>query len=556
MVNINHHRWKGDEGMIDWDVKSYYAYLPAAFIYHDLSLDFIDKNPQKFGKWIWPIPTPNGKRGIITSMGLSVMYAPFFFMAHIAATLSPVYEADGYSLPYHFALGFSTFFYFIIALFFLRKILLKYFSERIAALTMFTIGAGTNLFFYVTYAAPMPHGYNFALFILFIYYLIKWHKSINLTHTIVLGLIAGLITLIRPTNIIIVILIPLFGVNSMQSFKDLNNRLLKHWAYVALMMLAFVIVWIPQFAYWYYLSGKIFYFSYGEAGGKFFFNNPQFFNVLLSYRKGWYVYTPLMLLATLGIYNLFKQKNHFALGTSIFLVLNVYIISSWWCWWYGGGFGMRPMIDSYGLMAIPLAALLHDAGRIKWLKAGITVVVFLLILFNLFQIKQYRNQSIHYWWMNKEAYWTNFLKIKPTCKYWQVITIPNYLKAHDGIYEAIPAYERRRVVTDEMLVQKVMNVNTENIPLLDSLRTAIADESVSSDTLLLNYAEEIVQSKQAGDYFQMLKIEFYLNEIKHCASWKKEVEKKAKKRKITFEAMAQIEAERVYQSYCEKYDQQ
>ena len=45
-VNFNHHNYSGDEGVIKWDVKSYYAYLPATFIYNDLSLDFIDEYPE------------------------------------------------------------------------------------------------------------------------------------------------------------------------------------------------------------------------------------------------------------------------------------------------------------------------------------------------------------------------------------------------------------------------------------------------------------------------------------------------------------------------------
>ncbi len=35
-------------GYIQWDVISYYAYLPAAFIYKDLSLKFVDDLPKDF----------------------------------------------------------------------------------------------------------------------------------------------------------------------------------------------------------------------------------------------------------------------------------------------------------------------------------------------------------------------------------------------------------------------------------------------------------------------------------------------------------------------------
>ena len=44
------------------------------------------------------------------------------------------------------------------------------------------------------------------------------------------------------------------------------------------------------------------------------------------------------------------------------------------------------------------------------------------------------SSAIHYWWMNKEAYWETFLKLRPTARYWEVITIPDYNKAREGIY--------------------------------------------------------------------------------------------------------------------------
>ena len=67
-----------------------------------------------------------------------------------------------------------------------------------------------------------------------------------------------------------------------------------------------------------------------------------------------------MLFAVAGIFYLPRYIKGVTLGISVFLVLNVYIIFSWWSWWYGGSFGARPMIDSYGILAIPLAAMIEQ----------------------------------------------------------------------------------------------------------------------------------------------------------------------------------------------------
>ena len=61
LINFSHHRWQQEDKIIEWDIKSYYAYLPATFIYQDLSLDFIHDESGKFKDLIWPIETPEEK---------------------------------------------------------------------------------------------------------------------------------------------------------------------------------------------------------------------------------------------------------------------------------------------------------------------------------------------------------------------------------------------------------------------------------------------------------------------------------------------------------------
>ena len=55
LINFSHHRWQQEDKIIEWDIKSYYAYLPATFIYQDLSLDFINDESGKFKDLIWHI---------------------------------------------------------------------------------------------------------------------------------------------------------------------------------------------------------------------------------------------------------------------------------------------------------------------------------------------------------------------------------------------------------------------------------------------------------------------------------------------------------------------
>jgi hypothetical protein len=407
--------------VIEWDIISYYAYLPAVFIHHDLDFEFRVKNIEKYGELIWPVRSPIGKNTIITSMGMSILYAPFFFLGHIFALLGP-WEADGYSLPYRFALSFSVFFYLIPGFIFLAKILRRYFDEKVTAFTLIAVLLGTNLLYYATDEGPMSHAYNFALITLFIWATIKFYDKPGLTKIILTGALAGLITLVRPTNILVLLIFFLWDIRNWHELQQRFGFFLKRYYWILLMASAFILVWVPQMIYWHWATGQIFFFSYGLKHDRFYFDNPQIFNILLSYKKGWFVYTPIMLFAIAGLFTLPHKLKGLILPLTLLLILNIYILSSWSAWWFGGSFGLRAFIDIYGLMAIPLAAFLHYAFQQKKpRRLLLTGVLMLLILFNLFQTWQYRKGLIHYELMNKEAYWANFLRTSHGPGFWEAL---------------------------------------------------------------------------------------------------------------------------------------
>ncbi|MGB4205796.1 MAG: hypothetical protein WBJ84_09300 [Bacteroidales bacterium] len=421
LTNYKHSYYNNPERVIEWDVKSYYAYLPVFFIYHDPMLKFRDEDPEKFGNLIWPIYLETGKPTMIYSIGMSVLYSPFFFAAHAVALLTD-YEADGYSTPYRFALTFSAFFYLWIGLIFLTRILRKYFKDQIISIVLLVLVFGTNMYYYSTYEAPMTHIGNFAMITAFIWLTIRFYEKPTLKAIILPGLLAGLITLVRPSNIIVLVLFFLWDIKSFNDFKNRILFFLKRFHWVALMAFLFVLVWVPQFVYWHWVSGKIFFNAYTLRNETFSFDNPQIFNILFSYRKGWLIYTPLMILSIAGIFLLPRRIPGLLLSLVLFSVLNIYILSSWWSWWYGGSFGLRSFIDSYGLMAIPLACLTEFAlQKKKFFKYAYLTLITLILSLNQFQTWQYKSGLIHFDAMNKATYWGIFFRTHGTERYWNIL---------------------------------------------------------------------------------------------------------------------------------------
>ena len=184
-INKNYGYWRHDNKIIVWDVVNYYSYLPATFIYKDIRLQEAYKYKEGEEFLFWPKEIENGNNLIKTSMGASVMYSPFFFLAHEYAKQFN-FEANGYSEPYRFALILSSVIYLFIGLITLRKILKIYFSEITAGLVLLAVLAGTNVFWYSTSVPAYPHTQSFMLISLFVLFTIKWHENKNIKYSVII----------------------------------------------------------------------------------------------------------------------------------------------------------------------------------------------------------------------------------------------------------------------------------------------------------------------------------------------------------------------------------
>lgn len=417
--------WKSHYPIIRWDVISYYGYLPAAFIFHDLKLNYVEQNPQLP---VWFETAPNQNRVFKTSMGMAMLYMPFFAIGHLAAWLMGE-TLNGYTKPYEIAIAFAALFYLILGIFFLKKVLKKFIdkSEWIY-FTILVIILGGNVMYYVGAEPGMPHVYIFALVSMFLYNSIRWHEKTNWINSLMLGLLLGMLSLVRPTNIIWSLFWLLYGITNWSTIKERINLFLKRWYLLSLVVLGIMLIWIPQLMYWKYLTGSFFYYSYGEE--RFFFLKPHILEALFSFRKGFFIYAPVMFFIIPGFFYLYRPKKGVFWGTTLIIVLFVYVYASWWCWWFGGSYGMRAYIDMYPLMAIPLAfslkALFHAKNYLRLIFISIIVILTAYQIWNSFK---YIHGSIHWDAMSYKVFKMNFFRLKPTDHMPVYLEYPLYEKA-------------------------------------------------------------------------------------------------------------------------------
>jgi len=415
--------WQRDgHKIIQWDISIYYTYLPATFIYNDVALQ--EKWPVDLAEYdLWISRKFEGKELLKMSSGMAYMYAPWFFVAHAITKINMPEMATGYSSPYQIALAFGAVFWATLGLYFLFLFLKRFVSATAAFIVLGLLLFGTNLFFYVFWDGAYSHAALFALVAIFLEMGERFSQKQNMKKALVLGCLAGLLVLIRP-----VLLIHVFLLGAFYLYRLKGKIKLLHLGIAAL---AAFVIWLPQFFYWHYISGHWLYYSYGDEG--FFWNNPKIIEGLFSWRKGWFVYTPIMLIIFPGFWMLYKkQRQWFWLITPLF-VIHLYVIFSWWCWWYGGSYSQRAMIEIYPLLALPIALLIQQILKLKWLFLVVSFsALTVLTAYNMFTTRQYQRSLIHYDAMTKEAYQAIFMQQWWPANYDDLIDPPDYEAAKKG----------------------------------------------------------------------------------------------------------------------------
>ncbi len=396
-------------GIIRSDGMGYYSYLPAIFIYNDYTQSFIHKKvPLYYEGTGVPeyMETINGQLVDKYFVGTAVMMYPFFITAH---WLNIYFHkpADGYSILYQYFIGLAAVFYAFLGIFFCYRLLKLYGGGTYQSLFIcLLIVFATNLYYYVVNEPSMSHVFSFAAITSFLFYCKGVFEKKEKTFIVPALISLGILILIRPINLLIIFSLP-FLAGSLRQLREgvvfvLRNYLLL----ISGSIIAFLIVSI-QFLIWYKQTGNFIVYSYSNE--RFYFDRPNFINVLFSYRKGLFIYTPLCLISFAGLFVLFRKNRFGAISFLLFFILLIYIISCWHQWYYGSSYGFRPMIEYYSLFAILLLLALQHLRK-KWVKILFILLCVAAIPVNQIQAYQYKYFILHWDRMDQFKYWKTFLK--------------------------------------------------------------------------------------------------------------------------------------------------
>jgi len=394
--------------IIDGDGSGLYAYLPALIVYK--SVDFTPvfefeksrRAPDYMGHYF------HERDGILINKftsGTALLQLPFFLVAYFLSLIFGL-EADGYNILFQYAVAVSALFWAFIGILYSIKLATLYkVKYNVAWLFLIMAFIGTNLFYYTLVAPAASHVYSFSLISMFLFYMKKNFIAYDRRSLFISSFMLALIILVRPVNLLVLLAIP-FLAASTKNFTRLVKEKLRT-GDIFIVVLIFLLGISPQLIIDYLQTGHLIVYGYENEG--FYFSKPELLNFLFSYRKGWFIYTPFMLLLIPALFSLYKRsKFEFYSFLSFFIVL-VYFFSSWWNWFYGDSFGMRPMIDYYSLFFLLIVLFISKIQK-KWLWISVFIFVGLSISLNFIQTIQYSKGIIHPDSMSKEAYWKIFLR--------------------------------------------------------------------------------------------------------------------------------------------------
>lgn len=289
----------------------YFSWLRSAVVDHDI--DFTNEYSH-FGVHAFGNKHP---------IGAPLFWLPWYAQAHA------VIGKTGYELTYQLFVGFISVLASLSGLILLFRLLTKNFPRTAALLTVLSIAGATNLLFYGSIDAVNSHAISFFAATVFLSFLYSKNVAPFLT-----GCALGFCALVRP--------------------QDAVLGLLAFPKYSKSFFLGVLVAFFPQLLSWYVLYGEPLTSPYLIGGESFAWWSPHFIDVLFSPTNGFFLWTPMTLLAIAGFAFWPDARRVWFL---ILFALEVAIVGSWSIWWQGASYSGRMLVSTLPILSFGLSAL-------------------------------------------------------------------------------------------------------------------------------------------------------------------------------------------------------
>jgi hypothetical protein len=354
------------------DEIQYFSYLRSLWFDRDVSFEneyehFYQRNigrGEGFHATFLEQYTDAGRRPSFATIGSAILWSPFYAVGHLAARAGG-YPADGFSYPYIASVAYGSAFYGFVA------VLLSIGAARTIAgpglLAGVLVWIGTPLVFYMYVSPPYSHACSAFAVALFVTVWLHVRKAWTVRGAIALGLCGALMAMVREQDAFL----------ALGPAIDFAARFIHYGSRgtglgVGLTgCAAFMIGVLPQLLAYKALNGR-----FGPSTlvtRKMSWESPNALNVLASPAHGFFIWTPLALVAIAGLTILALRGEstvrRIAACALIMVMLQIYVSGSVDSWTVAGAFGQRRFVALTILLTIGLAGFLGSIPRGIWRPA-------------------------------------------------------------------------------------------------------------------------------------------------------------------------------------------
>ena len=351
------------------DGRGYYVYLPSLIV--DGDLDFRNEMRAHWGPGFTPaLLQDTTARGLVRNrypVGMALTLLPSFLLAHAAssalhaATGSPRFAADGYTLFYQTAALLTVILLGLFTMILLQRWLSRFMGlpERIAVAAVLLFWVGSPYAYYYFREPLMVH---VASTFWVTATLVLAGRAANRDAPVGVWVGPALLScfamavVTRPTNGFLALPVAWCVARNGSALLPLS------WRY-----LVAAVPLLVQLAVWRALFGAWLPYTYGNE--RFTWGSPALVETLWSPRHGLFVWSPLLLIAALGLGAGWRLLDAPRRGLALGLVAGSaalwYVNSSWETWWFGDAFGGRAFLELAPLFVLGLALALARLARAR-----------------------------------------------------------------------------------------------------------------------------------------------------------------------------------------------
>lgn len=360
-----------------------------------------------------------GRRPNFTPIGTAILWSPFYLAGHLVALATDAPE-DGFSRPYLAAVTFGSAVYGLAALLLSAAFTRRAFG-RPAGWAAWIVWLGTPLLFYMYVAPGFSHAASAFVVALFLWVWLRVRQTWTPRGALALGATAALLPMIREQDAFFVIGPAVdFLVWSWRRLRDAPTgaapaaaRAVGTAAVAG--VVAAVVTYVPQALAYLALNGHVGPTS--TVTRKMSWSSPHFLGVLFSPEHGLLFWTPLVIVAAVGLVAAALGRRSFAadqrwMATLLLamVVAQAYISGAVESWTVAGSFGQRRFVAITPMLvtgvAIVLAMVRTTApqrtiaavtlGLAIWWNVGL-MVLFGLHLMDRQRLEPGRNAVAVFW---------------------------------------------------------------------------------------------------------------------------------------------------------------